>query len=247
MAAWRGAFLRKVRGSDLLRRFVAWAARLYVRFVQATTRWTVDGDENRQRIVDSERPNVLAMWHGRFHLSLPDKPEPREALAIVSANRDGDMVARFLAGFGVGALRGSSWDLRKGKRDKHAASAVREALRRLRQGALLVVTPDGPRGPRMRVQPGVATLSALSQAPVTPFAYATRWGWVAPSWDRMFIPSPFCRGVKVWGAPIPAPETRDDASLEAHRLRIEQALIEACERADRLVGRRPVAPAEPVA
>ena len=239
------SLMRRVRGSSRLRRLISGAALFYVRLVERTTRWTVEGVDNREIALRTEGPDLLAMWHGRFHLSLPDKPPPRATLAIVSANRDGDMVAGFLAGFDVDVVRGSSWDVRKSGQGKGAMSAVRDALRYLRKGALFVVTPDGPRGPRMRVQPGIAALSVMARAPVTPFAYSTRWGFVAPSWDRMFIPGLFSRGVKLWGDQIPVPETRDEAAIESHRRRIEEALIALTQRADHLMGRAPVDPAAP--
>ncbi len=47
---------------------------------------------------------------------------------------------------------------------------------------------------------------------------------------------PFGRGAYVMGQPIAAPE-KDDASVEAHRLKVEAALTEVMNRADRMVGR----------
>ena len=72
----------------------------------------------------------------------------------------------------------------------------------LEAGDHVVITPDGPRGPRRVAAPGVAQLAALSGMPVLPCAAQTSRRWTLRSWDRMVLPLPFGRGVIVCGAPI---------------------------------------------
>ena len=127
------------------------------------------------------------------------------------------------------------------------AAVAAEAMELLGEHERIAValSPDGPRGPRMRAQPGVATVSAAMGVPVMPFAYSTNRGFVAGSWDSFFVPLPFGRGVKVWGPVIEPPEDRSPEGIEAHRLQIEQALTRITQDADRRMGRAPVEPAAP--
>jgi lysophospholipid acyltransferase (LPLAT)-like uncharacterized protein len=97
----------------------------------------------------------------------------------------------------------------------------------------------------MRAQPGVAALSAASRAPVLPLALSTRGGRLLRSWDRFLAPRPFDRGALVYAAPLPPPASDAPEEIEAHRLAVETAINTATARADELVGRSPVAPADP--
>jgi hypothetical protein len=183
------------------------------------------------------RSNFIgAVWHSRLAPIVMLRPRGRRAVALISANSDGDVIARLIANLGGEAVRGSSRDPRKADKHKGAAEAVSKLTTALKEGAIVVITPDGPRGPRMRAKLGVAAVSAAAGAPVLPVAYAVRRARVFRSWDRFMLPWPFNRGVFVFGAPIEAP-VDDPEALEAHRAAIEAAVIAATLEADRLVGR----------
>ena len=105
---------------------------------------------------------------------------------------------------------------------------MRVLLRVLGRGDMVVITPDGPRGPRRRAAPGVAQLAALAGVPVLPCAARTSRLRVLPSWDRMLLPLPFARGVLVLGPPVAVDRAAPLDALPA----IEAALTAACEAAD---------------
>ncbi len=110
-------------------------------------------------------------------------------------------------------------------------------LQALKAGESVGITPDGPRGPRMRVGPGgVVTLSRLAGVPVVPVSFSAKRAFWLKSWDRFLVAWPFGRGVFVWGEPISVPKIADAATLEEHRQAIEQALNVATAEADRRMG-----------
>ena len=154
---------------------------------------------------------------------------------LVSNNRDGEIISRVVQKFGHDTIRGSGRNPKKMKA-KGGGGAALAMLRHLLNGGHAAITPDGPRGPRCIAQPGVIQLAAQTGSPILPLAYSTRWGRTLGSWDRFLVAFPFGRGAYVIGEPIPAPE-KDEASLEAHRVRVETALTEVMNRADRMVGR----------
>ena len=219
------------------------AATGYVSLCWRTTRWTVEGGEHCAAAAAEGGAFIAAFWHGRLVFSPLWALPGRRTVAIISANRDGEVFARIAEAFGVDCIRGSSADPRKPHKDKGGRAVTVAALRALRAGAVVALAPDGPRGPRMRAQPGVAALAAAAQVPVLPIAFATRHGPVAPSWDRMVIPLPFDRGVLVYGAALPPPAAGDTAAQAAHLAAIEAALLAVAARADAAAGRRPVPPA----
>lgn len=145
-------------------------------------------------------PVIVALWHSHLLIapylyrrrfgSLPLK-------ALVSRSRDGDILARFLARFGIEAVRGSS--------SRGGASAIRQLARVLESGASVLVVPDGPRGPREVAKPGVIALARLSGAPILAAAVGYSGHWQARSWDGLLVPRPFARCVLRVGEPLRVP------------------------------------------
>jgi lysophospholipid acyltransferase (LPLAT)-like uncharacterized protein len=118
-------------------------------------------------------------------------------------------------------------------------------LEHLKTGGCMAVTPDGPRGPRMRAGIGAVRLAQLSGAPMILFAWSTSKRVVFKSWDRFVLPLPFGEGVIVWGGLIHAPRNSSDAELAALREKLEHDLIAITQEADRLAGVPVIEPADP--
>ncbi|MBL6454919.1 lysophospholipid acyltransferase family protein [Belnapia sp. T6] len=208
----------------------AWALGLYLALVFRTTRWTLEGQAHLAAALGSEgRPILAAFWHER----LPMMPmlwlraraaEPRlagvRAHVLVSRHRDGRFIGAVVRRFRLELVHASS--------SRGGASGLRAMLRVLGQGDMVVITPDGPRGPRRRAAPGVAQLAATAGVPVLPCAARTSRLRILGSWDRMLLPLPFARGVLVMGPPVPVDRAAPLAALPA----IEAALTAACDAAD---------------
>ena len=223
---------------DLLRRpwvqaiFAALVGR-YLEVVLRTTRWTLHGEANLAPFVD-QRPAVAAFWHERLSLmpamwTLVRQRSGGRARAhvLVSRHIDGRFIGAVLRRFNADVVHGST--TRKG-RDRGGAASVRALLGVLEAGSHVVITPDGPRGPRRIAAQGVAELAALSGAPVLPCAAQTSWRWTLRTWDRMVLPLPFGRGVIVCGEPIEVPAEAAAAALP----RITAAITAASDEADLL-------------
>ncbi|SDX84919.1 hypothetical protein SAMN05444336_11187 [Albimonas donghaensis] len=236
--------LRQVRASPLLRSLVARLGAGYIRLVDVTCRWEVEGAASRALIRGASGRWIVPVWHGRLLIVPAEKTRAMNVLALISANRDGEIIAQCVERFGAAVLRGSSRDKRKPDKDKGGAAMAAEAIERLSvaEDMVLVLTPDGPRGPRMRAKPGVAGLAIATGVPVIPFAYAVAGGRVLGSWDQFVLPFPFGRGAKVFGEPIEPPSEPGHAAQEAFRAEIEAALNGVAARADSLVGRTPIPP-----
>lgn len=155
---------------------------------------------------------------------------------MVSYHRDGQFIARTVKNFGIDTVVGSS--------SKGGAKALRDMIKLLAGGANVGLTPDGPRGPRMRASAGIISLARLSGAPIVPAAYSINRGWNLGSWDRFLIGGLFGRGVYAWGDPIYVSRDADTDAQEQARLKIETALNELTDEADRFSGRTPIVPAE---
>jgi lysophospholipid acyltransferase (LPLAT)-like uncharacterized protein len=160
-------------------------------------------------------PVIYAVWHDRL-LLLPYLYGHRGCQVLASRSRDGELVARWVRHFGLEPVRGSS--------TRGGGEALRRLTRALRSGREVVVVPDGPRGPREVLKPGVIALARLSGAPIVPLAVGTSREWRTRSWDEFRIPRPFARCVMRFGEPIRVSRTADRAAEEAARKEVEAAL-----------------------
>jgi lysophospholipid acyltransferase (LPLAT)-like uncharacterized protein len=226
----RGAprWARLVLRSTSLRAALCWTIHLYIRFVYATNRWEVEGEEWPRELQREGRGFILAFWHGRL-LMIPmawQRFAPMHML--ISAHRDGRIIADAVTYFGVQSIPGST---RRG-----GSAALRRMLKRLEAGECVGITPDGPRGPATVASHGIVNLARLAGAPIVPIVCATSRRKILNSWDRFNLALPFGRGVFVWGEPIEIASDLDEAGIEQARLLVETRMNEMAREADRRVG-----------
>lgn len=238
-------FIKRIAQSDVFRGILCALAATYIRFVHATSRWTIVNGSAPERFWSENKPFILAFWHGRL-LMMPYCWRTTIPMnMLISQHRDGAIISGTIAHFGLKSVRGSAGDSRKGgaKLAKGGASALRAMARMAAAGEAVGITPDGPRGPRMRASDGVAALARLCGLPVIPAAYATSHRRVLGTWDRFIVALPFSRGVIVWGNPIRVAGKARGEEVEYGRQQIEDELNRVAAEADRLVGVPLVEPA----
>lgn len=201
------------------------AARLIVLFLRgltATIRFRVDIPPALSRIPASQ-PVIFCIWHNRLPLCLQlynyyvrHTGRQHHMAAVVSASRDGSLIARVLEDFGVQPVRGSS--------SRRGAQALLEMTTWSERGFDLAVTPDGPRGPRYEVQPGIVSLAQLTGFPLVPVSYQLSWKYCLPSWDRFQIPLPFSRCIAHVGKPVFAPRRATPEEREKLRMDLQEQM-----------------------
>ncbi len=174
--------------------------------------------KSRQRI-------ILAIWHNRLALSgimyqlYARQYEPDRRIAgLVSASRDGGLLAEIMENFGMVPIRGSS--------SRRGAQGLVEMTTCAERDYDLAITPDGPRGPCYEVQEGVITTAQLTGLPIVPVSYYLSWKFCIKSWDRFQVPLPFTRCDVITGKPITIPRELSDKQREEFRKQLEQALRE---------------------
>ena len=236
---------RAIRKSEALRRAGCWLAAQYIRLVWATGRWEIRGGAIPAQYWSQGKPFIIAFWHGRM-LILPCMwPTTSKMHMLISMHRDGEMIAKAIGYFGHGTVRGSA--ARPGSdKDKGGVAALRGMLKALKADEYVGITPDGPRGPRMRATEGIVTVARVSGVPIIPCSYSARWRCVLGTWDRFVIPLPFTRGVIVWGEPIHVARDANAVQLNSARLAVEAGLNAVTNVADSAMGVDPVEP-EPAA
>ena len=134
----------------------------------------------------TQEQSIVVCWHGELLMS-PQAyryfHKKQLASGIISRHFDGEMIARILMYFSIVPLRGSS--------SRGAKQVLLEAFRALKKGDDLLVTPDGPRGPRYTISDGAIALAHKAKAPVLTVNYVPTSYWQLGSWDKFVIPKPF--------------------------------------------------------
>jgi lysophospholipid acyltransferase (LPLAT)-like uncharacterized protein len=160
---------------------------------------------------------LICMWHGRMLLGVP--LFRRDGFhVLVSKSGDGDLSEELLTAFGYGVLRGST--------SRGGARALREMLALLRAGKAVVITPDGPRGPRHSMNPGLAWMARATGYPIFPLGLAADRAWRTRSWDRFTLPKPGARVAAAFGEPVHVERAASDDALRAITVEIGERTLE---------------------
>lgn len=201
--------------------------KLLVDLLFKTTRIEAIDFEKVEPIINSRR-FIFAFWHSRI-LLISYLYQGWNAAILVSQSQDGEFIARVVQRQGHEPIRGST--TRGGLR---ALSKMIKNLKENRRPAGII--PDGPQGPRFKVQPGVIMLAKKTGLPIVPVTYSANRIKVFNSWDRFILPMPFSGCRVIYGDPVSVPENADPETVSDCRLRLEKELCRVTTSADRFYG-----------
>jgi lysophospholipid acyltransferase (LPLAT)-like uncharacterized protein len=163
---------------------------------------------------------IASLWHNRlliFPFVLRRFFPDRHGAALISASRDGELLADAIKRFDYDVVRGSSSRL--------GASAILQLSQTLASGRDVVITPDGPRGPAYELGPGIVFLAQKSGAAVVPVNIEYSTCWRLKSWDRFILPRPFAKVHVIIGSPHHVELSDTPEQFEAERQRLQQAMM----------------------
>jgi lysophospholipid acyltransferase (LPLAT)-like uncharacterized protein len=172
---------------------------------------------------DSKR--IYVFWHGKM-IPLLALHIGQKVAVMISEHNDGEIIAQVIARLGLTSIRGSS--TRGGRR------AFVNMLTHLRGGQPAAITPDGPKGPRHSVKPGVIQLSAAAGAPLLLINWYAQSKWQLRSWDRFELAKPFAK-VTIAYSELPAFSANSD--LNEAQAQIQQQMQQLEDRCRQAHGR----------
>jgi lysophospholipid acyltransferase (LPLAT)-like uncharacterized protein len=223
---------RRLMRSRPAQRAIGVFAAEYLRLVWNTTRFIFEPVDAYERGA-TDKPVIIAMWHGQHFLS-PFVRQPNDRVkALISRHRDGEINAIAAEHLGIETIRGSG-DSDGRFLAKGGASAFTTMLQTLEDGCSVALTADVPKVARI-VGKGIIKLAIHSGRPIYPLAIATKWRKELNNWDRTAINLPFGQGAVVAGEALWVPPDADDGLLESRRLQLQQALNDITARAYALV------------
>ena len=163
-----------------------------------------------------KEPFVMACWHGEL-LMIPYaytryRKTPHVKL-LISEHFDGNLIAKTLSFFGFGTIRGSS--------TRGGAKALIAAIKELKSGYDLGITPDGPKGPRHQVQDGIVVMAQKAKVKIVLVEIKPSAYWQLGSWDKFVIPKPF----GIIPSYISDPLDIQDMDTDEARKKIQEGLL----------------------
>ncbi len=195
---------------------------LFIRSLAATIRFRLE-DRSGYFSSPPKEALIFAAWHNRLALSLMlyeyyvRRPRPhRKLTCLVSASKDGGLLARVMELFHVEPTRGSS--------SRRGAQALRELVALGERGYDIAITPDGPRGPCYVVRDGVIATAQLTGMAIVPTSYHLNWKIRLKSWDRFQLPVPFAQCSVTTGRVIRVPREASEVEREQIRQQVEAEL-----------------------
>jgi len=159
---------------------------------------------------------IFALYHG--HILLGTYLAKNENIvSIISQHRDGEIIFRIASRLGVKAVRGSS--TRGG-----TAALFELSVSPSYSDDNIVITPDGPKGPRGSVKRGIILLARRTGLPIVPIAIVSSSSWEFKSWDRFQLPKPFSNSIVRFGYPVIVHRDSEDEEVEIKRKELEKGL-----------------------
>ncbi|MFU8893962.1 MAG: lysophospholipid acyltransferase family protein [Luteolibacter sp.] len=209
----------QIRGDERSHRLGTWVGGL-MRGWAAT--WRVDARDEAGVFAPGAfgGPVIFALWHDCIFTVPPVWRtwigHHRHAVVLTSASKDGAVLEAALAGFGIGAVRGSS--------SRRAVAGLIGLRQAMRAGSDTCITPDGPKGPRHVCQPGVIKLAQTTGSPIIPIRCGFSSMRRLNTWDRFILPLPFSAVRVCFGKPMLVPADADEEGFEGARKALEDEL-----------------------
>lgn len=211
----------KLRNPWLIR-FAAFLASVVIRLWMGTLRYRILCLGDEEHPADFRRRRfIYSFWHES--ILFPTAIRTR-IHALISHHADGELITQVCRHLRFGVVRGST--------TRGGTKALLQLIECSKKSHLLV-TPDGPRGPRRKLQPGIIYLASQTGLPIIPCGIAYGKAWRAKSWDRFALPCPWTAAYGVAGEAIHIPAGLDRKRLEYYRQLVEQHMLEATATAER--------------
>lgn len=193
----------------------------YVKIIFWTCKFIVTESKKAKELLDNDRLCFITLWHSRI-LVFPKfiTNRGKKYSVVISSSTDGEFLASIIRDSGHNIIRGST--------RKRAASALRGVIKAIRDNYSVFITPDGPKGPRHKIQGNVVNLAHRYKLPIIPMTYSATSAKVLTTWDRFIIPIPFCKIYVDIGEPI--------FSVKPTDTQVELIMLDQMKKLDRKTG-----------
>ena len=216
---------KKILRTKLAYSVICWIGAKYIKFVSFTNSWSFINKKYVENLWKKNEAFILCFWHGRLLMMPLSWNKEKKINVLISAHSDGQLLSKTVKHFNIETITGSS--------SQGGSEAIRNIIKSLKSGISIGMTPDGPRGPRMKVNSAIIKIASLTGHKIVPLSYSVKKKFFLNSWDKFLVALPFGKGCFIWGKPIKIKKnisTNEDLKLSK---RLENNLLKLTKKADR--------------
>lgn len=226
---------KRILNQNWVQSIVTGLAAAYFRFVRFSGHWEMRDWHKIQDVIDQGKPVVLCFWHGRLLAKVFGWPKDAVPLYQLStAHRDGKLAGKTYERLGMTPI----W-----LESKSPTEATRKIVKILKAGGVCSITPDGPKGPRQRMQMSAINMARLGGAYLVPVSSSGARMKILNTWDKMQLPLPFSRGAFQMGDALEVPRKASKDELDSIRQKMEDSLNDLTRTLDAEFGQETPKPA----
>ena len=215
---------KKIFRTKLAYSIICWIGAKYIKFVSFTTKWSFINKKYVENLWKKNESFILCFWHGRLLMMPLSWNIKKKINVLISAHSDGQLLSKTVKYFDIKTIIGSS--------SKGGSEAIRNIIKSLKSGISIGMTPDGPRGPRMKINSAIIKIASLTGNKIIPLSYSVKKKFFLNSWDKFLVALPFGKGCFIWGKPIKIKKNishNEDLKLSN---KLEKILIKLTKEAD---------------
>lgn len=201
----------------ILQDFVIFLLPYYLKILMKTSKVVLLNKEVIEPYLSNSKPFILALWHCNAFTG-PILIRDMDLYILISQSRDGELIDRIVKKFNNHSVRGST--------TRGGIQALKILVKLGKEGKRILITPDGPKGPAFKVQPGIVSLASLTGLPIIPFHHESLKQIKAKSWDSIRIPSLFNTIVIRYGEPVYIPPNLNNDELVYYCNLVENQMMQ---------------------
>lgn len=216
----RKAFKKFLKRNKFILSLITILLYWYLRFVYFTSKqkFIFYDNGNKEKFLN-EQGAIFAFWHNMLALSPAMFKGHRDVYALISPHLDGKILNDLVGKFSCKVIVGSS--------NKNPLGALRSIIEKLSQGANVIITPDGPKGPVYKVNSGITEIAYKYNKKLIPIVSTTSRCFRLKSWDKLIIPLPFGTIKVIIGSPLELTDNKvqNHMKLEKYLVNLTENLI----------------------
>lgn len=216
----RKAFKKFLKRNKFILSLITILLYWYLQFVYFTSKqkFIFYDNGNKEKFLN-EQGAIFAFWHNMLALSPAMFKGHRDVYALISPHLDGKILNDLVGKFSCKVIVGSS--------NKNPLGALRSIIEKLSQGANVIITPDGPKGPVYKVNSGITEIAFKYNKKLIPIVSTTSRCFRLKSWDKLIIPLPFGTIKVIIGSPLELTDNKvqNHMNLEKYLVNLTENLI----------------------
>ena len=185
---------KKILRTKLAYSFICWIASKYIKFVSLTLKWKYLNKKHADTLWKNNENFILCFWHGRLLMMPLSWKKEKKINMLISEHPDGELISKTVKYFGINTIHGST--------SKGGTKAIRNIIESLKSGQSVGITPDGPRGPKMKINSAIIKIASLTGFKILPLSCSVKNKFFLKSWDKFLVALPFGKGCFAWGEPL---------------------------------------------